>query len=138
MTGNDGRRTQRHAAAQVERVLGSRVAQVLPPMAQLASLTLRLPRSTIIVLWYVARCEHCDVGEITHDELEGLIGRDAAERVEARLPGSRGVGLPVHDGRRSVLRRSGARRRRRHAPRVRNASVRPGHSTGAEDDPARA
>lgn len=70
---------------QVHRALGPEAAQVFPPLALLAPLTVRLPIYKIIWLRNEARRRHIDVSALVEDPI--TIYRDEAKWLERRHPG---------------------------------------------------
>jgi hypothetical protein len=71
---------------QIERALGDRAAHILPPLARLVTLTVRLPKHIVVALRHVARREHGGVSEIVTDALDGL-SLSKAEQIDRLVPG---------------------------------------------------
>ena len=70
---------------QIHRALGDDAANVFPPLAQLVTLTVRIPEHKVIALRDEARRRHLDVSELVADDIS--VFRDEAERLERRVPG---------------------------------------------------
>lgn len=70
---------------QIDRALGDDVERVFPPLAQLVTVTVRIPKYRAIALRHQARSRRLDVSELVGDDVS--VFRDEAEQLEARRPG---------------------------------------------------
>ena len=70
---------------QIDRALGDQAAAVFPPLAQLVTLTVRIPEHQAIALRDEARRRRMDVSELVSDDIS--VFREVAERLEQRTPG---------------------------------------------------
>jgi len=69
----------------IHRALGDKVACVFPPLAQLVTLTVRIPAHKVIALRHQARRRRLDVSELVADDVS--VFREEAEELEQRSPG---------------------------------------------------
>src|ERR1043165_6407203 len=69
----------------IHRALGDKVACVFPPLAQLVTLTVRIPAHKVIALRHQARRRRLDVSELVADDVS--VFRDEAEDLEQHRPG---------------------------------------------------
>jgi len=70
---------------QINRALGEQAAKVFPALAQLTTLTVRIPEYKLIALRAEARRRHMDVSELVADDID--VFRDVAESLERQAPG---------------------------------------------------
>jgi len=70
---------------QIHRALGEHAASVFPPLAQLVTLTVKIPAHKAIALRHQARRRRLDVSELVADDVS--IFREEAEELEQHRPG---------------------------------------------------
>jgi hypothetical protein len=70
---------------QIHRALGDQAATVFPPLARLATLTVRIPEHKVIALRAEARRRRMDVSELVADDID--VFREVAEKLEQHAPG---------------------------------------------------
>jgi hypothetical protein len=75
----------RWTSLQIHRALGATAATVFPALAQLVTLTVRIPAHKVIALRHQARRRGLDVSELVSDDVS--VFREEAEDLEQHQPG---------------------------------------------------
>jgi len=70
---------------QIDRALGDAAASVFPPLAQLVTLTVRIPAHKVVALRHQARRRCPDVSELVADDVS--VCREEAKELEQHRPG---------------------------------------------------